>query len=181
MTGQEHTDKDMVRALDEQITMVHHARDHAWDSLFSGQHFLNEGNRAFQLVPFLTRLMPEAGDMMTGLGLLLLNLHNPVMTAETVATLDILARGNFVFGVGLGYRPVESDAFGVPRGQRVTRFEEYLALIKRLWTEDSVSYASDTCTLDRVTMTSRPVQQPHPPIWIAANSDRAIRPSSSPR
>ncbi len=55
--------------------------------------------------------------------MLFLNLHNPVMTAETVATLDILARGNFVFGVGLGYRPVESDAFGVPRGQRVTRFE----------------------------------------------------------
>jgi alkanesulfonate monooxygenase SsuD/methylene tetrahydromethanopterin reductase-like flavin-dependent oxidoreductase (luciferase family) len=105
-----------VKALDEQIAMVHAARDHGWDSLFSGQHYLNEGdNKQLQLVPFLTRLIPEAGDMTTGLGVLLLNLHNPVYTAETVATLDIIARGKFVFGVGLGYRDVEFDAFNVPK------------------------------------------------------------------
>lgn len=176
ITGQQHLDKDMVEAFDEQVTMVRHARDHGWDSLFSGQHFLNEGNnQAFQMVPFLARLMAEAGEMTTGLGVLLLNLHNPVLTAETVATLDILARGNFVFGVGLGYRDVEFDAFGVPRGQRVARFEEYLELVKRLWTDDVVSYESAACTLDRVTMNVRPVQRPHPPIWIAANNDTAIR------
>ena len=78
--------------------------------------------------------------MTIGLGILLLNLHNPVYTAETVATLDIIARGNFIFGVGLGYRDVEFDAFGVPKGERVKRFEEYLALVQRLWTEESVSY-----------------------------------------
>lgn len=176
ITGQQHLDKDMVEALDEQIAMVHRARDAGWDSLFSGQHFLNEGNnKAFQLIPLLARLMAEAGEMTTGLGVLLLNLHNPVHTAETVATLDILAKGNFVFGVGLGYRDVEFDAFAVPKGQRVARFEEYLALVKRLWTEDSVSHASETCVLDNVTMNIRPVQQPHPPVWIAANSERAIR------
>jgi len=81
----------------------------------------------------------------------------------------------FVFGVGLGYRDVEFDAFNVPRGQRVARFEEYLALVKRLWTEDNVSHEGDMCVLDNVTMHARPVQQPHPPIWIAANNDGAIR------
>lgn len=176
ITGQQHLDRDMVKAFDDQVAMVHHARDAGWDSLFSGQHFLNEGdNKAFQLVPLLARLMAESGDMTTGLGVLLLNLHNPVLTAETVATLDILARGNFIFGIGLGYRDVEFDAFGVPRGQRVARFEEYLALVKRLWTEDSVSHTGETCTLANVTMHIRPVQQPHPPIWIAANNERAIR------
>ena len=176
LTGQQYLDKDMVEAFDEQLSMVHHVRDHEWDSLFSGQHFLNEGNnKAFQLVPLLARLMPEAGDMTVGLGVLLLNLHNPVLTAETVATLDILARGKLVFGVGLGYRDVEFDAFNVPRGQRVARFEEYLALVKRLWTEDNVSHEGDMCVLDNVTMHARPVQQPHPPIWIAANNDGAIR------
>ncbi len=176
VTGQQHLDTDMVLAFEEQVSMVRHARDQGWDSLFSGQHFLNEGdNKAFQLVPFLARLMAEAGDMTTGLGVLLLNLHNPVLIAETVATLDILARGNFVFGVGLGYRDVEFDAFNVPRGRRVARFEEYLALVKRLWTEDSVSHEGDTCILNDVTMNVRPVQQPHPPVWIAANNDGAIR------
>ena len=94
----------MVAALGEQITMVHHARDRGWDSLFTGQHYLNEGdNQQFQIVPFLTRLMPEAGEMTIGLGILLINLHNPVYVAETVATMDIFAKGNFIFGIGLGY------------------------------------------------------------------------------
>lgn len=176
VTNQQYLDTDMVSALDDQIAMVHMVRDKGWDSLFSGQHYLNEGNnKQLQIVPFLTRLMPEAGEMTTGLGILLLGLHNPVYTAETVATLDIIARGNFVFGVGLGYRDVEFDAFGVPKGQRVARFEEYLDLVKRLWTEDSVTHESETVKLDGVHMNIRPVQRPYPPIWVAANNERAIR------
>ncbi len=176
LTNQQHLGTDMVVALDEQVRMVHHARDHGWDSLFSGQHYLNEGdNQQLQIVPFLARLIPEAGDMEVGLGVLLLNLHNPVYTAETVASLDVIARGRLIFGVGLGYREVEFDAFGVPRGQRASRFEAYLELVKRLWTEDEVSFEDEVCRLDRVTMNLRPVQTPHPPIWIAANHDRAIQ------
>ena len=122
-------------------------------------------------MPFLARLAAEAGEMTLGLGILLLNLHNPVYTAETVATLDVIARGNFIFGVGLGYRDVEFDAFGVPKGERVKRFEEYLALVQRLWTEESVSYDGPGCRLDKVHMNIRPVQKPRPPIWMAANGD----------
>jgi alkanesulfonate monooxygenase SsuD/methylene tetrahydromethanopterin reductase-like flavin-dependent oxidoreductase (luciferase family) len=113
--------------------------------------------------------------MTLGLGILLLNLHNPVYTAETVATLDIITRGNFIFGVGLGYREVEFDAFGVPKGERVKRFEAYLALVQRLWTEDHVSYQGFGIRLDNVRMNIRPVQKPRPPIWMAANNEPAVR------
>ena len=147
LTNQQHLDADMVAAFDEQIAMVRLARDAGWDSLFSGQHYLNEGdNQQLQLVPFLARLQAEAGEMTIGLGILLLNLHNPVYVAETVASLDVISRGRLVFGIGLGYREVEFDAFGVPRGQRVARFEETLQLVKRLWTEDSVSHDSTDST-----------------------------------
>lgn len=176
VTNQQYVDTDMVKALDEQIAMVHAARDAGFDSLFSGQHYLNEGNnKQLQIVPFMTRLIPEAGDMTTGLGVLLLNLHNPVYVAETVASMDIIARGRFIFGIGLGYRDTEFDAFNVPRGTRVKRFVEYLDLIKRLWTEESVSHDGETCKLDNVRMNIRPVQQPYPPIWIASNNDKATR------
>lgn len=175
VTNQQYLSADMVSALGDQITMVHHARDMGWDSVFSGQHYLNEGNnQQLQLVPFLARLAPEAGEMTLGLGILLLNLHNPVYTAETVATMDVIAKGNLVFGVGLGYRDREFDAFAVPKGKRAARFEEYLDLVQRLWSEDSVSHDSETCRLDNVRMNIRPVQVPRPPIWIAANNDRAI-------
>jgi alkanesulfonate monooxygenase SsuD/methylene tetrahydromethanopterin reductase-like flavin-dependent oxidoreductase (luciferase family) len=176
VTNQQTLHTDMVSALADQIAMVRLARDRGWNSILSGQHYLNEGdNKQLQTVPFLARLAAEAGEMTIGLGILLLNLHNPVYTAETVATLDIIARGNFIFGVGLGYREVEFDAFGVPRGERVKRFEEYLALIQRLWTEEKVSYVGAQCRLDNVCMNIRPVQKPRPPIWIAANNEPAIK------
>jgi alkanesulfonate monooxygenase SsuD/methylene tetrahydromethanopterin reductase-like flavin-dependent oxidoreductase (luciferase family) len=111
VTNQQTLATDMVAALGDQIAMVRMARDRGWDSLFTGQHYLNEGdNKQLQSVPFLARLAADAGEMTIGLGILLLNLHNPVYTAETVATLDVIARGNFIFGVGLGYRDVEFDA-----------------------------------------------------------------------
>ena len=176
LTSQQKLSADLVRSVDEHIAMVHLARDKGWDLVVSGQHYLNEGdNKALQPVPLIARLAAEAGEMTLGLGILLLNLHNPVYTAETVATLDIICRGNFVFGVGLGYRDVEFDAFAVPKGERVKRFEEYLALVQRLWSEDSVSYDGPTCKLDKVCLNTRPVQVPRPPIWIAANNDPAVK------
>ena len=176
LTNQQFLDTDMIAALDDQIAMVHHARNFGWDTLLSGQHYLNEGNnQQLQLVPFLARLIPEAGDMNIALGILLLNLHNPVYTAETVASLDIISRGKLIFGVGLGYRDVEFDAFAVPKGKRVARFEEYLELVQKLWTEDSVTHSSETCILNNIRMNVRPVQKPRPPIWLAANNDKAIK------
>ncbi|MBI2177855.1 MAG: LLM class flavin-dependent oxidoreductase [Candidatus Tectomicrobia bacterium] len=175
ITNQQHLDRDMAGALEEQYAMVRHARDHGWDSLFTGQHYLNEGNnQQLQVVPLLARLQAEAGGMTLGLGILLINLHNPVYVAETVASLDVICRGNFVFGVGLGYREVEFDAFRVPKGQRVRRFEECLDLVKRLWTEEEVTWESEVCKLDRVRMNIRPLQKPRPPIWVAANNDKAV-------
>jgi alkanesulfonate monooxygenase SsuD/methylene tetrahydromethanopterin reductase-like flavin-dependent oxidoreductase (luciferase family) len=129
VTNQHTLDTDMVSALGDQIAMVRHARDRGRDSLMSGQHYLNEGdNKQLQLVPFLARLAAEAGEMTLGLGILLLNLHNPIYTAETVASLDIIARGNFIFGVGLGYRDVEFDAFGVQTVEPANYRERYAML-----------------------------------------------------
>jgi len=176
ITNQNFLDKDMVSALDEQFAMVRLARDKGWDSLFTGQHYLNGGNnKQLQAVPFLARLQAEAGHMTCGLGVLLVPIHNPVYIAETIASLDIICRGNFVFGVGLGYREEEFDAFRVPMTQRVKRFTRHLELIKRLWTEESVTHEDESCKLVNVRMNLRPVQTPHPPIWVAANQDVAVR------
>ena len=175
-TNQQHLDKDMFGAFQEQVRMVHHVRDMGWDSVFSGQHFLNEGNnQQLQLVPYMSRLMAEAGELKTGLGVMLINLLNPIYIAETVATMDVMSGGNFVFGVGLGYRDVEFDAFNVPRGSRVKRFEEYLDIVTRLWAGEAVTYDGPMCKLNEATMNLRPIQQPRPPIWFAANNDAAIR------
>lgn len=176
LTSQQHLDVDMMAALEEQIAMVHAARDGGWDSLFSGQHYLNEGNsKQLAIVPFLARLAPEAGEMTLGMGVFLLTLHNPVYVAEAIATMDVISGGRFVFGIGLGYRKMEFDALGIPRGSRVARFEQGLELVKRLWAGETVSHDADWCRLDNVTMNIRPVQKPHPPIWFGASGQKAVR------
>ncbi|MBI4083204.1 MAG: LLM class flavin-dependent oxidoreductase [Candidatus Lambdaproteobacteria bacterium] len=175
-TNQQQLGTDMVSALDEQIAMVRMARDKGWNSYFVGQHFLNEGdNKALQMVPLLARLASEAGEMTMGTGIMLLPLLNPVYVAETIASLDVIARGNFVFGIGLGYRKAEWDAFGAWKGERAARYETCLDLAKRLWAGEEVSFDSPYCRLDKARLNLRPVQQPHPPIWVAAKHEDAIR------
>jgi alkanesulfonate monooxygenase SsuD/methylene tetrahydromethanopterin reductase-like flavin-dependent oxidoreductase (luciferase family) len=176
VNNQFHLATDPVRALEEQYLMVRHARDRGWDSFLASMHYLPEGDAVqLQQVPLLARLAAEAGEMAMGVAIYLLNLHNPVYTAETLATLDVIARGRLILGIGLGYRDVEFDAFAVPKGQRVRRFEDYLALVRQLWRGEPVSAEGHWGRLDGVRLNLLPVQRPHPPLWIAANHDNAVR------
>jgi alkanesulfonate monooxygenase SsuD/methylene tetrahydromethanopterin reductase-like flavin-dependent oxidoreductase (luciferase family) len=175
VTNQNPPDTDMISALEEQYVMVRLARDRGWNAIGTGQHYLSEGMSQLQLIPFLARLAAEAGEMMGVAGIILIGLHNPVEIAECVASLDVIWRGNFVFGVGLGYRDIEFDAFNIRKGTRLRRFEECLEVVKRLWTEDDVSINTEATSLANVTLTCRPVQKPYPPIWFAANNDNAVK------
>src|SRR6266511_3361176 len=105
---------------------------------------------------------------------LLLPLLNPVDVAEQVAALDVICEGRFLFGVGLGYRDEEYEAFGVQRETRVARLTECLQVIKRLWTEEEVTHHGRFFHLTRARPGLKPVQKPHPAIWFAANNDAAV-------
>jgi alkanesulfonate monooxygenase SsuD/methylene tetrahydromethanopterin reductase-like flavin-dependent oxidoreductase (luciferase family) len=95
--------------------------------------------------------------------------------AEQIATVDVMSGGKVIFGVALGYREVEFLAFGTSQQERVKRFEENLTAIKRLWTEDVVDMVGSHFILKEASAPTRPIQKPHPPIWIGANADPAIR------
>src|SRR5207253_10256003 len=103
-----------------------------------------------------------------------LALLNPVQVAEDIASLDVMSEGRVVFGIGIGYRDVEYEAFGMTRQERVPRMLEALELIKRLWTEEVVTFEGRFFRVHDATCTIRPVQKPFPPIWIAANADQAV-------
>jgi alkanesulfonate monooxygenase SsuD/methylene tetrahydromethanopterin reductase-like flavin-dependent oxidoreductase (luciferase family) len=104
----------------------------------------------------------------------LLTIHTPAYVAEQVASIDVLTEGRFVFGVGLGYRPEEFEGMGVEMRTRVSRFLEILGVARRLWTEDVVTHRGRHFTLTDAALTLKPVQRPHPPIWIAASGDAAF-------
>ncbi len=89
--------------------------------------------------------------------------------------MDSITGGRFVFGIGLGYRDEEYSAFGIRRDERVGRLNEAMSVIRRLWTEDEVEFQGKYYTVPKTQPTTKPVQKPHPPIWVAANNDLAIR------
>lgn len=136
-----------------------------------GQHFLYGDLRWLQPVPLLARLAAEVDPHVRLVTqILIAPLYHPVLLAEEIATLDIVTEGRLVFGAGLGYRAEEFDYLGVPYRQRASRMDEALELVRRLWTEDEVTFHGRHWTLDGVRPHIRPVQQPYPPIWIGAHS-----------
>lgn len=175
VSNQHLPDDDLRLRMEEHLDQVRLARELGLDSVLAGQHYLTPDFAMFQPLPFLARAAAEAGPMEIGFGILLLALHNPVAVAEQTATLDVLSGGRLIVGVGLGYREEEFAAFGVPRGGRARRLMESLELVRRLWLGESVSHRGETGTLERARLLVRPLRRPQPPVWMAANGDRAVR------
>lgn len=107
-----------------------------------------------------------------GTAILLLTLLNPVEVAENAATLDAIAGGRFVLGVGIGYRAVENAAFGVTQ-KRADLFERKLDIVRRLLHGDSVTSSGEGFELADARLSLLPDRPP--PIWIGADSDAAVR------
>jgi alkanesulfonate monooxygenase SsuD/methylene tetrahydromethanopterin reductase-like flavin-dependent oxidoreductase (luciferase family) len=82
--------------------------------------------------------------------------------------------GKFLLGVGLGYRPEEFQIFGVPLAERVSRFNEAVEIIRRLWSEDHVTHSGRHWQFSDATIAPRPLQTPRPPIIIGAQVDAAL-------
>ncbi|MHB1520252.1 MAG: LLM class flavin-dependent oxidoreductase [Ferrimicrobium sp.] len=175
LTNQQVCGKDQVTAFQGQLELCKQVRDAGWDGVFVGQHHLSEGLSHLQSAPVLGRLAVEAGGMRLGIGISLLALHNPVDLAETYATIDVLCGGRLIFGVGLGYRDVEYQAFGIQNGERVRRFEANLEVILALWSGEAVTADLPWCRLESQRLSLVPVQRPRPQVWMAANSDAAVR------
>ena len=172
LSGQHPPELSATAAVRDHLEQVALARELGLDSVWAGQHFLSHPFQMFQSVPLLARMAAEAEGMTVGAAILLLTLLNPVEAAENVATLDAIAGGRFVLGVGFGYRAVENAAFGV-RSRRADLFERKLDVVRRLLAGESVTASGDGFELEDAKLALVPERPP--PVWIAANSDQAVR------
>ncbi|HEY1852699.1 MAG TPA: LLM class flavin-dependent oxidoreductase [Candidatus Binataceae bacterium] len=105
-----------------------------------------------------------------GTGVSLLPFHHPLRLAEEAATVDILSDGRLDLGVGRGTIAVHFQGFDVPRDESRERFEEALEIIQQAWTTESFSYSGKHFQIPETAVVPKPLQKPHPPIRIAANS-----------
>jgi alkanesulfonate monooxygenase SsuD/methylene tetrahydromethanopterin reductase-like flavin-dependent oxidoreductase (luciferase family) len=169
------TDRGATRIIDEAIQVVSAASrmGFAWVSI--GQHWLSHPTVWPQPLPMLARMAPETGSMRLKTSVLLLPILNAVETAESLATLDHICHGRLDVGVAIGYREKELEAARVERKDRTRKLEESLALMKRLWSGETVTVRGDYTRVSEGRMGFTPYQRPHPPLEMGAQSDGATR------
>jgi probable F420-dependent oxidoreductase len=111
-----------------------------------------------------------------GTHVLILPYRNPVLTAKLVSTLDVLSGGRVILGVGVGWMEEEFQALGLDTyAQRGAVTDEYIQLYKELWTKDEPSFDGEFYQISGSGFSPKPVQKPHPPIWIGGHTGPAIR------
>jgi alkanesulfonate monooxygenase SsuD/methylene tetrahydromethanopterin reductase-like flavin-dependent oxidoreductase (luciferase family) len=165
---------DPARRLAETLEQARLIRTLGFDSIWAGEHHLVPSFHYFPQLPLLQRIAVEAAGLAIGTHVTLLPLHNPVELAEIGAFLDLITGGKFLLGLGLGYRPEEFAAFGVPMRERVSRLTEGVEIIRRLWTEDRVTHQGRHWQFSDASIRPRPLQS-RPPILIGAQAEPAIK------
>jgi probable F420-dependent oxidoreductase len=101
--------------------------------------------------------------------------YSPVMLARRVSTLDVLSGGRARLGLGLGWSKDEHDALGVEMKGRGAKADEFLAVLKAIWTTDPAEFTGKHYTLPRSHILPKPVQKPHPPIVLGAHGPLAVK------
>jgi alkanesulfonate monooxygenase SsuD/methylene tetrahydromethanopterin reductase-like flavin-dependent oxidoreductase (luciferase family) len=118
----------------------------------------------------LSAIAARAQRLRLGLAVNLVPLHHPMRLAEETATLDVLSGGRVEFGAGRGAFPLNYRGYGVPVSESRALFEEALEFIRRAWTEERLTFRGRHFAADAVDVVPKPLQRPHPPIRLAANS-----------
>jgi probable F420-dependent oxidoreductase len=144
-----------------------------FSDLWVTENTLNHVN-CFDPVVILTYAAAVTSKIRVGCSVVVLQIHSPLMVAHQWACLDYVSNGRAILGVGIG-RDHHYRQFEVSKEGRVSRFREELELIKALWTEDKVSYDGRFYHLKDEEMWPKPVQKPHPPIWMGVGHPDAVR------
>ncbi len=158
----------------EQLAQLQLAEDLGYDQIWLTEHHFSEDGYSPALFPLAAAIAARTSTIRIGFYLLLLPLHHPVAVAEAATAVDLISGGRFDLGLGQGYSRVEFAGYGAARRERATRLEEGIKAIRGMWTQDPFTFKGTHYDLSDVSLTPKPVQAPHPPIWVGAMAPSAI-------
>jgi len=153
---------------------VTRAEELGFDSVWMEEHHAVTDHYWPSPLPVLAGFATRTTRMRLGTDILVAPFYHPVRLAEDAAMLDVMSNGRFVLGIAIGYKPDEFALYGVELEKRGARFEEQLAIMKALWTQESVSFQG---AYYKVTgrLEPKPITRPHPPVWIGGWGDITLR------
>jgi probable F420-dependent oxidoreductase len=158
----------------EALEEVIRAEDLGFDSVWMEEHHSVTNHYWPSPLPVLAGFATRTSRLVLGTDIIVAAFHHPVRLAEDVAMLDVISNGRLVLGIAIGYKPDEFALYGVELEKRGARFEEQLAIMKGLWTQERIQFNGTYYTLEG-RLEPKPVQKPHPPLWIGGWGDITLR------
>jgi probable F420-dependent oxidoreductase len=179
---------------DDYIRVAQHAETLGYHSIWLGDHivipeqivapypYTKDGSVGFARNcpwpdPFvlLAAIGVATKTILLGTSVVIVPYRNPLQVAKAVATVDLVSRGRYQFGVGIGWLKEEFDALGEPFSERAVRTREYLQVMKALWSGETASFQGKYFSFPTLHSNPLPVQKPHPPIIFGGESTPALK------
>jgi probable F420-dependent oxidoreductase len=168
------------------VTIAQYAEAAGFESLWTGEHIVLPDPQPvdFAIAPdlpmldtvaALTLLAANTTSVKLASGIIILPLHHPVVLAKALASVDVVSDGRLIVGVGAGYVPAEFAAVGVPMARRGERMDDYVRVLRALWSMDRPQHDGPFVSFAGVDARPRPVQQPGPPIVVGGVTPGALR------
>lgn len=174
--GAEHgTDESFSQRITEHAEQVRLARQLGFDGVTIGNHMSYGSTAWFPPFETLMRLAAEADGMSLGTCMLILPLYEPLHVAEQVALLDAACGGRAILGVAPGWTRQEFDVMGIAYDRRISRYREGVELIRRLYTENEVTFEGKHFRTKEISLALKPMTRPRPPMWFGGSVDNAVR------
>jgi probable F420-dependent oxidoreductase len=124
----------------------------------------------------LALLIPVTQKVRLGTSVTIVPYRHPLEMARVVATLDVVSGGRVIFGAGIGWMEEEFRLLGVPFTERAARTREYIAVMKEVWSKETPRFNGKFVQIDQdLYFAPRPLQKPHPPIWVGGESTPALK------
>jgi probable F420-dependent oxidoreductase len=148
----------------------------AYPYAVGGASHFNPDAPFHEVLSTLTYLAGCTEKIRLGPNVLIVPYRPPIFTAKLLTMLDVLSGGRLTLGVGVGWMEEEFEALGAPPyAERGAVTDEYLRLFKTLWTEEHPTFHGKYCQVSEIGFLPKPVQKPHPPIWVGGHTAPALR------
>lgn len=135
-----------------------------------------DNNEAMEQLTVLSFLAGQTESIRLVTSVMIVPHRPPVLTAKVLSTLDVLSKGRLTVGVGVGWLQKEFETLQTPPfEERGAVTDEYIRIFRELWTSDSPGFDGRYCSFSDISFLPKPVQKPHPPIWVGGESRRAMR------
>jgi natural product biosynthesis luciferase-like monooxygenase protein len=167
-------DSDAANLFDHMLDQICLADDLGYDTVWlTEHHFHRYGGLVPNPAVFGAAIAARTRRIRIGVAVSVVPLHHPMTIAEDYAMLDVLSRGRLDFGIGKGSVQDEYRQLAMPTENAAAIFEEASDLIARAWSRATLTHAGSRFQFPELSLLPRPVQQPHPPIWVGVTGSRS--------